>query len=87
MLADFEKRKKDVSTQAAGIVSAAKTEAQSAVDEAKKDVEERMERRLKAATEQIASAEQAKVMAEKMDPSKADDLMNKAIEDVRTRLH
>ncbi len=105
VLAEFEKRKKEVATQAAGIVSAAKTEAEAAVQEAHKDLEASIERRLQAATEQIASAEEAavreirdravnvataaaaKVIADKMDPARADALVDKAIEEIRGKLH
>lgn len=63
VLADFEKRKKEVSTQAASIVAQAKAEAERARDQAEADLEASVERRLKAATDQIASAEQDAVKA------------------------
>ncbi|MHA3976124.1 F0F1 ATP synthase subunit B family protein [Halovulum sp. GXIMD14794] len=105
VLAEFEKRKKEVATQAAGIVSSAKTEAEAAAKEARKDLEASIERRLKAATEQIASAEEAavrevreravnvataaaaQVIAQKMDPARANALVDTAIENIRGKLH
>lgn len=105
LLASFERKQKEVSDQAAAIVSSAKHEADNALVEAKADLEKTIERRLHAAEEQIASAEQsalrevkdravtvaveaaAEVIARKMDPSRADALIDEAIEDVRGKLH
>ncbi|WP_232823039.1 F0F1 ATP synthase subunit B [Oceanibium sediminis] len=61
LLASFERKQKEVSDQAAGIISAAKAEADTALELAKEDLQETIARRLQAATDQIASAEQAAV--------------------------
>ncbi|NNU79560.1 ATP F0F1 synthase subunit B [Halovulum dunhuangense] len=105
LLAEFEKRKEEVSDQAASIVAAAKSEGESALAAAKADLEATMARRLNAATEQIASAEQAavrevrdravavavkaaaEVIAQKMNATQADALIDKAIAEVKGKLH
>ena len=105
LLASFERKQKEVSDQAANIVTAAKHEAESALEQAKEDLQETIARRLQAATDQIASAEQAavrevkdravtvaihaaaEVIAQRMSPETADVLIDKAIEDVRGKLH
>jgi len=105
LLADFEKKKKEVSDQAAAIVAAAKAEGDTALEEAKAELQQTITRRLAAATEQIASAEQAavrqvrdraisvavkaaaEVIAQKMDPARADALIDKAIGEVKAKLH
>lgn len=61
LLASFERKQKEVSDQAANIVSAAKTEADAALVEAKADLQVAMQRRVAAAKDQIASAEQSAV--------------------------
>ncbi len=61
VLADFERKQQDVKLQAASIVDQAKADAQAAADQAKIDLEKSIERRLKNAEEQIASAEAAAV--------------------------
>ena len=57
VLAEFERKQKDVAEQAERIVAQAKEEAQLAADQAKKDLEASIARRLQTADEQIASAE------------------------------
>ncbi|MEM1360240.1 MAG: F0F1 ATP synthase subunit B [Pseudomonadota bacterium] len=57
LLAEYEKKRRDVQEQAALIVDAAKKEAAAAAAEAKKDIETSIARRLAAADEQIAQAE------------------------------
>lgn len=61
LLASFERKQKEVTAQADGIVRAARTEAEAAAAQAKADLERSMARRLQAATDQIASAEKAAV--------------------------
>ncbi|MEO1321074.1 MAG: hypothetical protein AAFV30_10975, partial [Pseudomonadota bacterium] len=61
VLASFERKQKEVAEQAASIVTAAKTEAETALVQAKADLEVTMARRLAAAKDQIASAEQSAV--------------------------
>lgn len=105
LLADYERRKKEVSGHAASIVSAAKADAEASLEQAKADIEKTMERRLAAADEQIASAEEAavrnvreraasvavaaaaEVLSAKLDDEHAAKLTDRAIEEVRGRLH
>ena len=61
ILADYERKQKEVQTQAAGIVKGAKEEARIAADLAKSDLKESIERRLAGAKDQIASAQNAAV--------------------------
>ncbi|MEO0914388.1 MAG: ATP F0F1 synthase subunit B, partial [Pseudomonadota bacterium] len=61
LLASYERKHKEVADQAAAIVSAAKTEAEAAAAQAKEDLKATIARRLQAATDQIASAEQSAV--------------------------
>lgn len=61
LLASFERKQRDVQVQADRIVAAAKESASEAADQAKLDLEESIERRLKAAEDQIASAETSAV--------------------------
>ncbi|QHQ35970.1 F0F1 ATP synthase subunit B [Algicella marina] len=58
LLASYERKQKEVTDQAASIVAAAKADAQAAAAQAKEDLQDTIARRLKAATDQIASAEQ-----------------------------
>lgn len=61
LLASYERKQKEVADQADAIVKAAKEEAQIALEAGKKELEVSIERRLAAATDQIASAEAAAV--------------------------
>ncbi|QBF29980.1 F0F1 ATP synthase subunit B [Thalassococcus sp. S3] len=61
LLASYERKQKEVQVQADAIVSAAKEEATLAAEQAKKDLEASIARRLAAAEDQIASAEQSAV--------------------------
>ncbi|QPM91050.1 F0F1 ATP synthase subunit B [Pseudooceanicola algae] len=61
LLASYERKQKEVQAQADRIVASAKGEAADAAEQAKADLETTIQRRLKAAEEQIASAEQAAV--------------------------
>ncbi len=55
--AEFERRQRDVESQAAEIIAHAKVEAEQVAERAKADIGASIERRLKAADEQIAMAE------------------------------
>jgi len=57
LLADFERKQKDVQAQADRIVAQAKDEANEAAKEAKEDIAKSVERRMQAAEDQLASAE------------------------------
>lgn len=57
LLADYERKQKEVQDQADRIVAQAKQEAQSAADAAKENLKTSIARRLAAAEEQIAAAE------------------------------
>lgn len=57
LLADFERKQKDVQDQAARIVAQAKEDAELAAEQAKKDLETSITRRMAAAEDQIASAQ------------------------------
>jgi F-type H+-transporting ATPase subunit b len=61
LLADFERKQRDVQEQARHIVAQAKSDAEAAAAQAKKDLETSIARRLQAAEDQIASAESAAV--------------------------
>lgn len=61
LLASFERKQKEVAGQAEAIITAAKAEAETAAEQAKEDLKETIARRLAAATDQIASVEQAAV--------------------------
>ena len=61
--ASYERRQREVKTQADEIVANAKREAIAQADKAKADLETSIQRRLKAAEEQIASAENDAVRA------------------------
>ena len=61
ILASFERKHKEVEGQVAGIIAHAKTEAEIAAEAAKADLEDSIVRRLQAAVDQIASAEEAAV--------------------------
>lgn len=57
LLAEFERKQKEVSIQAERIVAQAKEEAELAADQARVDLQKSIARRLAAAEDQIASAE------------------------------
>lgn len=61
LLASYERKQKEVQDQADRIVAHAKTEAAEAAEQAKKDLQVSIKRRIKAAEEQIASAEASAV--------------------------
>jgi F-type H+-transporting ATPase subunit b len=61
LLASFERRQKEVATQAEEIVAAARHEAEQAAEAAKEDIRRSVARRMQTAAEQIAAAEQAAV--------------------------
>ena len=61
LLAGYERRQKEVKTQAEDIVRAARAEAEKAAEAAKEDIRRSVARRMQTATEQIAAAEQAAV--------------------------
>jgi F-type H+-transporting ATPase subunit b len=63
LLASYERKQKEVEGQAQDIVAHARTEAELAKDQALKDLELTIARRLKAAEDQIASAEADAVRA------------------------
>ena len=58
-MASYERKQKDVEVQARKIVDSARDEAQAAAVQAREDLAATVERRLKAAEDQIASAEGA----------------------------
>tara|TARA_R110000737_G_scaffold339210_2_gene360914 strand:- start:861 stop:1436 length:576 start_codon:yes stop_codon:yes gene_type:complete len=61
LLASYERKQKEVQAQADRIVDAARADANAAADQAKADLKVSIARRLKAAEEQIESAEKAAV--------------------------
>jgi len=61
LLAEYERKHKDVQAQADRIVAQAKEEAQRAADQAQEDLKASIARRLAAAEDQIASAQSAAV--------------------------
>lgn len=61
LLASYERKQKEVQEQADRIVEQAKSEAAAAAVQAKEDIKTSVERRLAAATDQIASAESSAV--------------------------
>jgi len=61
ILASFERKHKEVEGQVEGIIEHAKTEAVLAADAAKAELQDSIARRLQAAVDQIASAEEAAV--------------------------
>ncbi len=61
LLASYERRQKEVKTQAEEIVAAARHEAEKAAEKAKEDIRRSVARRLLTATEQIAAAEKAAI--------------------------
>ena len=63
LLASYERKQKEVEGQVQDIVAHARTEAEQAAVQAKKDLEVSIQRRLRAAEEQIQSAEDGAVRA------------------------
>jgi len=63
ILAEFERKQKDVQEEAQRIVAQARADAEAAAAQAKEDLQSSIDRRMKAAGEQIASAEEAAVKA------------------------
>lgn len=63
LLASYERKQKEVEGQVQDIVAHARTEAEEAAVQAKKDLEVSIQRRLRAAEEQIQSAEDGAVRA------------------------
>jgi F-type H+-transporting ATPase subunit b len=61
LLAEFERKQKDVQDEAQRIVAQARADAEAGATEAKQDLERSIARRIKAAEDQIASAEEAAV--------------------------
>jgi F-type H+-transporting ATPase subunit b len=61
LLASYERKQKEVEGQAASIVERAKEDSVTAAEQAKADMAVSLERRLKAAKDQIASAEAAAI--------------------------
>jgi F-type H+-transporting ATPase subunit b len=61
LLVAYERKQKEVATQAEEIVAAARHEAQLAAEAAKQDIRRSVERRLQTATDQIEAAERAAV--------------------------
>lgn len=61
LLASYERKQKEVRTQADDIVAAARSEAEKAAEAAKEDIRRSVARRLQTATDQIAAAEKAAI--------------------------
>lgn len=61
ILAEFERKQKDVQEESQRIVAQAKADAEAAAVQAKEDLQASIERRMKAAADQITSAEEAAV--------------------------
>lgn len=61
LLASYEQKRREMQAQADDIVASAKREATAAAAQAKQDLQGSIERRLKAAQDQIVSAEQAAI--------------------------
>ena len=61
LLAEFERKQKDVQEEAQRIVAQARSDAEASATQAKQDLEQTIARRIKAAEDQIASAEEAAV--------------------------
>lgn len=61
LLASYERKQKEVQEQADRIIAHAKSEANEAADQAKEDIKASIKRRLKAAEDQIASAESSAI--------------------------
>jgi F-type H+-transporting ATPase subunit b len=63
MLASYERKQKEVDGKVQDIISHARTESEEAAEQAKKDLEVSIQRRLRAAEEQIQSAEDSAMRA------------------------
>lgn len=63
LLASYERKQKEVEGQVSDIVAHARTEAEEAAEQAKKDLEISIQRRLKSAEEQIDAAEASAMRA------------------------
>lgn len=63
LLASYERKQREVADQSERIVAAAKADAEAAAEQAKIDLEKSIARRLQAAEDQIASAEEKAVRA------------------------
>ena len=97
LLASYERKQKEVQGQADRIVAQAKDEAAAAAAQAKEDLKGSIARRLKAAEEQIASAESAAVnvavaaardvIAGQMTAKDGNSLIDDAISAVGEKLH
>lgn len=61
LLVSYERRQKEVRSQAEDIVAAARTEAERAAEQAKEDIRRAVDRRMRTAADQIAAAEKAAV--------------------------
>lgn len=61
LLASYERKQKEVQEQSDRIIAHAKSEANEAADQAKEDIKASIKRRLKAAEDQIASAESSAI--------------------------
>lgn len=61
LLVSYERRQKEVRSQAEDIVAAARTEAERAAEQAKEDIRRAVDRRIRTAADQIAAAEKAAV--------------------------
>jgi len=61
LLAGYERKQKEVKTQAEEIVAAARSEAEKAAEAAKAEIKRSVARRLQTATDQIAGAERAAI--------------------------
>ncbi|MGR3453925.1 F0F1 ATP synthase subunit B [Pseudooceanicola sp.] len=61
LLASYERKQKDVQAQADRIVETARSESRASAEQAKRDLERSIERRLAGAEDQIASAEAAAI--------------------------
>ncbi len=85
LLAAYERRQKEVAVQAEEIVTAARQEALRAAEAAKVDIRATVDRRLAAATEQIAAA--GDVLKAGLQPQDAEQLIARSIDEVGTKLH
>lgn len=88
--AEFERKQKDVEEQAADIVAKAKAEAEAAAAKAHEDLKVSIERRLKAADEQIALAEseavkQVKDTAVSVAIAAAANVLGQSMDDARAK--
>lgn len=105
LFAEFERKQKAVAGHVEDIIARAKSEAEVAAEKAKADLVVSIERRLKAADDQIALAEAeavkevkdtavtvaiaaaSRILSERLDGDKAENLVDEAIKDAGARLH